>query len=968
MQQQRSFSGTPSARITLEEDDEDDPETVAYNGRHSKRPGEISTGEVDLRNILSSRASKPKRRQPPKRLDPQELREIEEKAQVLLVTPQFYQEYVDLKHAPLEDRISQYARYNRRVQKEYDQLFSSLVGNLENLVQRSSEKNRILEHEYCTVKFRESPILGNSVARLDKMIASLRHEVFKAVVECVEAFVVNFSQMLEVEYLGPRQSARAKIDELLNSRQRIQRQYRELQEKGNAAKYDFRDIRHLCIELIKANPRRHWELDEILDRHRMLQRDFDVAAHLHRRWWMKRHHSRHPLMESASLLAGGMIDQTDRLFRGITVLDVVRAMMHDGKVYRIEAGKLARRHHAIADALRVGYMKTWNGPKPVDDPFLSTLWRQLDLTAPFDILYAFDSLMVLEIWYLIGTIQGKLGPMWDNLTPRQSDIISGRLYEWAVEFRQRQKEFISEYTDYKQISLIRFEIEKRLHELDMSNDIRARGLFVAPNPLSQDHAQFRRWVMKYCSITFDAFCMQKVHDLLTLPKVWDRLVNEYHAIGLAKRNGLIQKFGSVRGRRRRGRAKPELRYLGRNRKRSLAARLTRKGFKHSARSKGKQESLAANQQPAAGSLEAPRQSMKSHEAPRATSTLNSGLKVRMRTAMRWLKNSIIAKPSDPSHTSKPTVERAKSAHRDQPGRESTDNSPQNSSPQPAAPGRQTAPNSSATRPARLASSHGKPWARSYCTDSRFSRNATRKDHDQRLLDQKPGSCIPVIAAPTETRPRPARTVVSRDPTISSTSRLKAEKAATPLFWSHNLHRGPDGRKLIVNYCQSLATAERVAQHFLGSKVIGFDMEWGAQARSFDSIQNNLSLIQLANEERIALFHIAKFNPARNLQDLVPPTLNRILESHEITKVGVAIKADSNRLRRYLGIEARTIFELSHLYKLVKYGLTEPKLVNKRSVSLSQQIEDHFGLPLNKDDDVRCGNWTGTLDYRQVQCE
>ncbi|KAJ5358768.1 uncharacterized protein N7496_011181 [Penicillium cataractarum] len=197
--------------------------------------------------------------------------------------------------------------------------------------------------------------------------------------------------------------------------------------------------------------------------------------------------------------------------------------------------------------------------------------------------------------------------------------------------------------------------------------------------------------------------------------------------------------------------------------------------------------------------------------------------------------------------------------------------------------------------------------------------------------------------------------------IESTSTEEA-----PLFWSHSDQRAPDGQRPIVHYCKSLESTESVVQHFLDSKVVGFDMEWKAQASATDSIQNNLSLIQLANEERIALFQIALFKPARSLEDFVAPSLKRIIESPDITKVGVSIKADSTRLRKYLGVEARSIFELSHLYKLVKYGQTQPKLVNKRSVNLSEQVEEHLGLPLEKSEDVRCGDWARSLNYRQVQ--
>ncbi|KAJ5752501.1 hypothetical protein N7520_009418 [Penicillium odoratum] len=195
---------------------------------------------------------------------------------------------------------------------------------------------------------------------------------------------------------------------------------------------------------------------------------------------------------------------------------------------------------------------------------------------------------------------------------------------------------------------------------------------------------------------------------------------------------------------------------------------------------------------------------------------------------------------------------------------------------------------------------------------------------------------------------------------------KVKDKAAPLFWTHSSQRGPAGQKLIVHYCRTLDSTEEVAKLFLDSKVIGFDMEWKAQASAWDSIQSNLSLIQVANEERIALFQIALFKPDKTLQDLVAPSLKQLLESPDVTKVGVSIKADVTRLRKYLGIETRSIFELSHLFRLVKYGLTHPKLVNKRVVNLSDQAAEHLGLPLEKSDDVRCGDWTRPLNYRQVQ--
>ncbi|KAN0076650.1 hypothetical protein V8E54_006792 [Elaphomyces granulatus] len=188
----------------------------------------------------------------------------------------------------------------------------------------------------------------------------------------------------------------------------------------------------------------------------------------------------------------------------------------------------------------------------------------------------------------------------------------------------------------------------------------------------------------------------------------------------------------------------------------------------------------------------------------------------------------------------------------------------------------------------------------------------------------------------------------------------------PRFWSHNLYKGPDDRNILVHYCRSLERTERVANYFLKSDVVGFDIEWKILPVPTSDIQINVSLIQLANEERIALFHIAAFAPGKTLNHLVSPSLKKLLESPNVTKAGVSIKADCTRLRKYLDIDTRGLFELSHLYRLVKYCQSDPKQVNKRLVNLSLQVEEHFGLPMDKHDDVRCSDWTGVLGYHQVQ--
>ena len=186
------------------------------------------------------------------------------------------------------------------------------------------------------------------------------------------------------------------------------------------------------------------------------------------------------------------------------------------------------------------------------------------------------------------------------------------------------------------------------------------------------------------------------------------------------------------------------------------------------------------------------------------------------------------------------------------------------------------------------------------------------------------------------------------------------------YWQYNLYEGPHGEKVKIHYCTSVQQTERVAHLFLNQEVVGFDIEWKPQASVSEGIRKNVALIQLASEERIALFHLARFPKGETISDLLAPTLRKVLESSDITKVGVSIKGDCTRLRRFLGLDPRGLLELSHLYKLVKYSNGDVKKINKILVSLAQQVEEHLHLPLWKGE-VRNSDWSQELDYDQIRC-
>ena len=198
--------------------------------------------------------------------------------------------------------------------------------------------------------------------------------------------------------------------------------------------------------------------------------------------------------------------------------------------------------------------------------------------------------------------------------------------------------------------------------------------------------------------------------------------------------------------------------------------------------------------------------------------------------------------------------------------------------------------------------------------------------------------------------------------------LLADRSNRAAYWQYTLYQGPGGDKDLVkvHYCKNKIDSERVAQLFLDKDVVGFDIEWKPHASAADGIKKNVALIQVASEEHIALFHIARYPNAKSVDDFIAPALQRVMEFPDITKVGVAIKGDATRLKKFMSIEPRGLFELSHMYKLVKYYPNEVEKINKKLVTLAQQVHEHLQLPLWKGD-VRSSDWSKELSSEQIRC-
>lgn len=197
--------------------------------------------------------------------------------------------------------------------------------------------------------------------------------------------------------------------------------------------------------------------------------------------------------------------------------------------------------------------------------------------------------------------------------------------------------------------------------------------------------------------------------------------------------------------------------------------------------------------------------------------------------------------------------------------------------------------------------------------------------------------------------------------------LIASRNSTASFWKYSMYKNAAGETPTRHYCTTFEQTEAQLAKFAGEKVVGFDLEWEKfkSKPGEDSAKRCVSLMQIASEDKVALFHLALFRGGDSTAELMPPTLRAFLEDPEIIKVGVNIGGDASRLRRCFGVEMQGNIELSHLYKLVTYGETKPAKVNRGLFALANQVKEILHLPLSKGE-VRTSSWSKRLNNQQCE--
>lgn len=259
--------------------------------------------------------------------------------------------------------------------------------------------------------------------------------------------------------------------------------------------------------------------------------------------------------------------------------------------------------------------------------------------------------------------------------------------------------------------------------------------------------------------------------------------------------------------------------------------------------------------------------------------------------------------------------------------------------------------------------------------SNISTEAARDDADAAKSDlQAPASLSTKTSSndTTDTENTMAESDEDFIPTyeISSNDKknaLIASRNSTASFWRYSLYKNAAGNMPTRHYCTTFEQTEAQIAKFLGEKVVGFDLEWEKfkSRPGEDSAKRCVSLMQIAAEGKVALFHLAMFKGGDSPEELIPPSLRAFLEDPNIIKTGVNIGGDATRLRNCFGIEMQGNIELSHLYKLVTYGESNPEKVNRGLYALANQVKEVLHLPLAKGA-VRTSSWSKRLNDQQTE--
>ena len=201
--------------------------------------------------------------------------------------------------------------------------------------------------------------------------------------------------------------------------------------------------------------------------------------------------------------------------------------------------------------------------------------------------------------------------------------------------------------------------------------------------------------------------------------------------------------------------------------------------------------------------------------------------------------------------------------------------------------------------------------------------------------------IPLSSSVRNMLPSPNPMDVPLSLTYSIPAELRAETAGKP--WSYSHFRGPEGRPVKVYYCTSIGGSERVAQEFMNDRILGLEIIGEKYTSELDFRDHSAALV-LANEERIAVFHLAFMDHWRPIV-VLSPALKEILTNDAIIKVGAQLHDRARSFARHLGVEIEGVLDLNSLHRQLHPPFPVNGCDREKQLSLSNLMEAYLGREL-----------------------
>jgi exonuclease 3'-5' domain-containing protein 2 len=149
----------------------------------------------------------------------------------------------------------------------------------------------------------------------------------------------------------------------------------------------------------------------------------------------------------------------------------------------------------------------------------------------------------------------------------------------------------------------------------------------------------------------------------------------------------------------------------------------------------------------------------------------------------------------------------------------------------------------------------------------------------------------------------------------------------------------------IHYVADTESAEQLLQRIWQEEprllVIGLDAEWKPVKGS------QVGMVQITTRFHTVLFHVA-------YMDRFPPTLQEILSSRQIYKVGVGVYGDARRIAADFGVIVRGCVELFPVLSRLTFGDDEPECGRSLRAVVSHVLGPLCDLP--KDKRLTCSDW------------